>query len=73
MHAKNGEQLAQNARRTRFVSVNSGMSDISKSEEGEQIGTENFGFHVTTCCGRLGQENDWTETWEARNFFSNLS
>ncbi|CTQ86670.1 protein-ribulosamine 3-kinase [Caenorhabditis elegans] len=64
MHAKNGEQLAQNARRTRFVSVNSGMSDISKSEEGEQIGTENFGFHVTTCCGRLGQENDWTETWE---------
>ena len=24
---------------------------------------EKFGFHVTTCCGFIPQDNSWTEDW----------
>ena len=25
-----------------------------------------FGFHVTTCCGFIPQDNSWTDDWSVR-------
>jgi len=33
-----------------------------KEGSGEEY-VEKFGFHTTTCCGYLAQDNSWTDDW----------
>ncbi|EFP03824.1 hypothetical protein CRE_28751 [Caenorhabditis remanei] len=64
MHAKNHENLKHRERRSRLLSFNSEVSDGgSECPDSEESGTEKYGFHVATCCGRLPQENEWSDSW----------
>ena len=44
-------------------------SDDSKVGSSERKGegglefVDQFGFHTTTCCGRIPQKNEWSKDW----------
>ncbi|CAO4372076.1 unnamed protein product [Caenorhabditis nigoni] len=62
MHKTNSDLLLAGERRSRLLSFNSEISEDSVHLEQEE-GTAKFGFHVPTCCGRIPQENEWTDDW----------
>lgn len=41
-------------------------SRVGSSERQKEGGLEivnQFGFHTTTCCGRIPQNNEWSKDW----------
>ncbi|PVD33133.1 hypothetical protein C0Q70_08582 [Pomacea canaliculata] len=57
LHLKNEEIAQVELKQEKYV------------HKGQQIkAVHNFGFHTTTCCGYIPQDNTWTYTWQ--EFFS---
>ncbi|XP_068084987.1 ketosamine-3-kinase isoform X2 [Anabrus simplex] len=59
--AQLGEQLAKMHLHNHTLSNNKQKGHVGKEETLFPI--ENFGFHVTTCCGYLPQDNTWRSDW----------
>ncbi|XP_059484159.1 ketosamine-3-kinase-like isoform X2 [Neocloeon triangulifer] len=57
LHLHNAERIA-NAENNK-----SNISNPEKCEEQEQLGVQNFGFDVPTCCGYIPMDNTWTVDW----------
>ncbi|XP_072163770.1 ketosamine-3-kinase-like isoform X1 [Diadema setosum] len=66
-----GEQLARmhlhNGKLRAKAKQDEGRVESTGDGEGDSEGTASyisqFGFHSTTCCGYLPQENSWTDDW----------
>lgn len=55
LHLKNEEIAQVELKQEKYV------------HKGQQIkAVHNFGFHTTTCCGYIPQDNTWTYTWQVR-------
>ena len=59
LHLHNGKLLEQATSKSSSVHKEENVSHVDK-----------FGFHVTTCCGYLPQDNTWEETWPVRSLRS---
>lgn len=60
--AKLGESLAQ--LHLHNQSLLSAACDSSMGNENYPIYVSRFGFHTTTCCGYLPQDNSWCDDWQ---------
>ncbi|CAJ1075191.1 Ketosamine-3-kinase [Xyrichtys novacula] len=55
MHMHNKRQLEKLSKEQQTVGKGAGQSEVAAVEK--------FGFHGTTCCGYLPQDNEWMEDW----------
>lgn len=55
LHLHNKKQLEKLNKEQQTVGKGAGQSDVAAVEK--------FGFHVTTCCGYLPQDNQWQSDW----------
>lgn len=56
---KLGDEIA----RVHMQNVNLETRSNRISEKSQMEYVQNFGFHTTTCCGYIPQENEWNEDW----------
>jgi fructosamine-3-kinase len=60
-----GEEVAK--MHMQNVSLESKANRISDKVPAEYVAQ--FGFHTTTCCGFIPQENEWNDDWVVSIFF----
>ena len=59
---KLGDEIA----RVHMQNVNLEIRSNRISEKPQMDYIPQFGFHATTCCGYIPQENEWNEDWVVR-------
>ncbi|KAI0215910.1 Fructosamine-3-kinase [Lamellibrachia satsuma] len=60
--AQLGDQLARMHLHNEELAIRDGKLSSLAGDSGEEH-VDKFGFHTTTCCGYLAQDNTWTDDW----------